>query len=133
MLKKSFLYVKEFKLLTIIKIVFLLKLITLQDIICWIIHENLIKNLKKYESALRVRVYCGGKNHIWTGCNIITHIETRRNILKKLGRWCFLYLSKGHLRKHCKVKYSCAKCGSKNRNVSICDKINEKNHDAKER
>ena len=52
--------------------------------------------------------------------------------MKKAGR-CFLYLSKGHLKKHCKVKYSCVKCDSKDHNVSICDKINEKNYDAKER
>ena len=87
---------------------------------------------KKYDSPLKVRVYCGGKNHLSTRCNTIIHIETRRNILKKAGR-CFLCLSKGHLKKHCKVKYSCVKCDSKDHNVSICDKINEKNHDAKER
>ena len=46
---------------------------------------------------------------------------------------CFLCLSKGHLKKHCKVKYTCVKCDSKDHSVSICDKINEKNHDAKER
>ena len=79
---------------------------------------------KKYDSPLKVCVYCGGKNHISTRCNTITHIETRRNILKKAGR-CFLCLSRGHL------KYSCVKCDSKDHNVSICDKINEKNHDAK--
>ena len=86
----------------------------------------------KYDSALKVCVYCGGKNHISTRCNTITHTETRRNNLKKAGR-CFLCLSKGHLKKHCKVKYSCVKCDSKDHNVSICDKINEKNHDAKEK
>ena len=41
-------------------------------------------------------------------------------------------LSKGHLKKHRKVKYSCVKCSSKDDNVIICDKINEKNHDVKE-
>ena len=87
---------------------------------------------KKYDSTLKVCVYCGGRNHISTRCNTITHIETRRNILKKAGR-CFLCLSKGRLKKHCKVKYSCVKCDSKDHNVSICDKVNEKNHDAKER
>ena len=65
-----------------------------------------------------------------TRCNTITNIETRRNILKKAGK-SFLCLSKGHLKKHC--KYSCVKCHSKDHNVSICDKINEKNHDKKER
>ena len=70
-----------------------------------------------------------GGNHISTRCNTITHTETRRNILRKAGR-CFSCLSKGHLKKHCKVKYSCVKCGSKDLKVSICDKINEKNHDA---
>ena len=52
--------------------------------------------------------------------------------MKKAGR-CFVSLSKGHLKKHCKVKYSCVKCDSKDHNLSICNKINEKNHDAKER
>ena len=85
---------------------------------------------KKIYSALKVCVYCGG-NHISTRCNTITHIETRRNILKKAGR-CILCLSKGHLKKYCKVKYNCVKCDSKDHNVSICDKINEKNHDVKE-
>ena len=86
---------------------------------------------QKYDSALKVCVYRGGKSHISTRCNTITHIETRRNILKKAGR-CFLCLSKAHLKIHCKVKCSCVKCGSKDHNVSICDKINGKNHDAKE-
>ena len=69
---------------------------------------------KKYDSALKVCVYCD----ILTRCNTITHIETRRNILKKAGR-CFLCLSKGHLKKHCKVKYSCVKCGSKDHKLRI--------------
>ena len=58
--------------------------------------------MKKYDSTLKDCVYCGGKNHTSTRCNTITHIETRRNILKKVGR-CFLCLSNGHLKKHCKV------------------------------
>ena len=52
--------------------------------------------------------------------------------MKKAGR-CFLSLSKGHFKKHCKVKYGSVKCDSKDHNVSICGKINEKNYDAKER
>ena len=56
-------------------------------------HCNLLNNsrksdekyVKKYDSALKVCVYCGVKNHISTRCNTITHIETRRNILKKAG------------------------------------------------
>ena len=94
--------------------------------------NNSRKSDKKYDSTLKVCVYCGEKNHISTRCNTITDIETRRNNLKKAGR-CLLCLSKGHLKKHCKVKYSCVKCDSKNHNVSICDKINEKNYNAKER
>ena len=47
---------------------------------------NSRKSDKKYEkkndSALKVCVYCD----ILTRCNTITHIETRRNILKKAGR-----------------------------------------------
>ena len=87
--------------------------------------------MKKYDSALKVCVYCGGKSHISTRCNTVTNIETRRNILKKAGS-CFLYLLKSHLKKHFKVQYSCVKCGRKDHNVSICDKVNEKNHVAKE-
>ena len=87
---------------------------------------------KKYDSTLKVCVYCGGKNHISTRCNTITHKEIRQNILKKAGRY-FLCLSKSHPKKYCKVKYSSVKCNSKNHNFSIFDKINEKNHDAKER
>ena len=75
-----------------------MKLITLQDIIYWIIQESLtkdlIKNLKKYDSALKVCVYCNGKNHIWTHCNTNTHIETGQNVLKKAGRF-FLMSIKG--------------------------------------
>ena len=56
--------------------------------------KDLIKNLKKYDSALKVCVYCNGKNHIWTHCNTITHIETGQNVLKKAGRF-FLMLIKG--------------------------------------
>ena len=32
---------------------------------------------KKYGSILKVCVYCGGRSHISTRCNTITHIETR--------------------------------------------------------
>ena len=53
---------------------------------------------KKYDSTLKFCVYCGGRNHISTCFNAITHVETRRNILKKVGR-DFLCLSKGHLKK----------------------------------
>ena len=81
--------------------------------------------MKKYDSPLKICVYCGGKNHISTLCNTNTHMETRQNILKKAGR-CFLCLSKSHLKKHCKVKHSCVKCDSKDYNLSICDTINEK-------
>ena len=52
----------------------------------------------KYDSTLKVCVYCGGRNHISTCFNTITHVETRPNILKKVGRY-FLCLSKGHLKK----------------------------------
>ena len=61
-----------------------------------------MKNMK-YDSALKVCVYYGGKNHISTRCNIITHKETTRNILRKAGRCFFLCLSKDHLKKHCKL------------------------------
>ena len=46
-LKKSLLRVKDFKLLAVIKIVILMKLITLQDIIGWII-------LKQYEKMKKI-------------------------------------------------------------------------------
>ena len=39
--------------------------------ICWIIQENLIKNVKKYDSTLKVCVYWGGKNHVPICCNTI--------------------------------------------------------------
>ena len=37
------------------------------------------------------------------------------------------------LKKHYKVKYSCVKCDNKDHKVIICNKINKKNHEAKER
>ena len=72
---------------------------------------------KKYDSTLKVFVYCAGKNHISTRCNTITHIATRQNILKEAG--CFLCLLKGHFKKHYKVQYSCAKRDSKDFGILV--------------
>ena len=69
-------------------------------------------------------VYCDDKKHICSGCNVITYVETRRNLLKNQGR-CFVCLSKGHVSNACKANYSCVKC--KNRShVNICLVENDK-------
>ena len=69
-------------------------------------------------------VYCDDKKHISSRCNIITNVETRKNLLKNQGR-CFICLAKGHVSKNCKANYSCVKC--KNRHhVSICSAKDDK-------
>ena len=61
---------------------------------------------------------------VCSGCNVITYVETRRNLLKNQGR-CFVCLSKGHVSNACKANYSCVKC--KNRShVNICLVENDK-------
>ena len=69
-------------------------------------------------------VYCDGKKHISSRFNVITNVETRKNLLKNQGRY-FICLSKRHVSKTCKANSSCVKC--KNRHhVSICSAKDDK-------
>ena len=78
----------------------------------------------KSNSRLGNCVYCDDKKHIPSRCNLITNVETRKNLLKNQGR-CFICLSKGHASKTCKANYSCVKC-KKRHHVSICSAENDK-------
>ena len=64
---------------------------------------------------------CGGKNCMSTLCKNITNIESSGNLLKANSRY-FLCLPKGHLKEQCKINYACARCETKDHNVSISDK-----------
>ena len=50
-------------------------------------------------------------------CNILTHIPTRKNLLKRQGR-CFICLRKNHLARNCEPQSKCFKC-NKRHDVSI--------------
>ena len=65
------------------------------------------KIIKTKFSTWKLR-YCDDKKHIFSRCNVITNVETRKN-LKNQGR-CFICLSKGYVSKICKANYSCMKC-----------------------
>ena len=66
------------------------------------------KIIKTKFSTWKLRYY-DDKKHISSRCNVITNVETRKNLLKNQGR-CFICLSKGYVSKICKANYSCMKC-----------------------
>ena len=66
--------------------------------------------------------YCQQK-HFPDKCNIVTNVETRRNLLKSQSR-CFLCTRKGHNMRECRSKKSCFRCNSRH-HTSLCDQIDQ--------
>ena len=86
-------------------------------------HSLLIHSQEKENSLRRNSrpvnfVYSDDKKHPSSRCNVVTNVETRKNLLKYQGR-CFICLSKGNVFKTCKANYLCMKCKTR-RHVSIC-------------
>ena len=124
-------HVKEFKLLMVIKN-------SSSDETDYFTGHTLLNNSRKSDKKYeKIWFSFKGLCILWREKSYIDSLQysyQRRNSAKyfeESGR-LFLHLLKSHLKKHFKVQYSCVKCGRKDHNVSICDKVNEKNHVAKE-
>ena len=61
--------------------------------------------------------YCD-QAHLSKDCKVVTQAEARRQLLKKAGR-CFVCLRTGHIKKECRSKTKCSKCGRRH-HISIC-------------
>ena len=64
--------------------------------------------------------YCR-KNHQSASCTEITDVNSRRGILRSLGR-CYICLRKGHMSKNCTSNITCKKCRGRH-HVSICQPL----------
>ena len=85
-------------------------------------------NKFKRSSETLLCLFCN-KNHKSQNCKIVTHVETRKNILKDKRR-CFVCLKGGHISKQCTTKIECYKC-SKRHHVALCEFNNENKKDDK--
>ena len=64
-------------------------------------------------------IFCGQAEHETQNCPNVTNVQTRKEMLKNMGR-CFVCLTKGHRSGNCRKQYQCRKCG-KRHHVCICD------------
>ena len=61
--------------------------------------------------------YCS-KSHSPNTCRTVTNVETRKQIVKKVGR-CFVYLRRHHISRDCCSGIRCVYCNGRHHN-SIC-------------
>ena len=72
------------------------------------------------ENKQSPRVWCSfcNQNHQSSKCNVVTSIESRKEVLKRKGK-CFLCLKQGHLARNCQAPMKCLKCQGAH-HVAIC-------------
>ena len=72
------------------------------------------------QARLKKCVFCKCEDHYSDQCRITTHIDKRREILKK-GNICFRCLKPGHIKKNCRNNIKCFPCKAEgNHHTALC-------------
>lgn len=84
--------------------------------------SSLLNNSRKsLSNRTHFCIFCEKNVHKSQDCDIVSDLQERKQILRKLGR-CFICLRTGHISKNCFSKISCLKC-SRRHHLAVCDEL----------